>query len=232
VESQRPTHGGSPTHEIQPFDLEAVARVVYSAVVSDSCDRHGLRSQVMSAGLKAVSSTKPTVVGWARTVRSQAVARAPERPYGTEVDFIDSLEPGQVVVAKTERAQSGFWGELFSTAAKAVGVRGAVIDGYVRDQLKITSVGFPVFAIGSHPADSLGRMSVTEQDSQIRVRGVDVNTGDLVVADIDGVVIVPREMAPSILAYAIEKATVEDSARRFLRDGRTLAEVWELHRVL
>lgn len=215
----------------QDLDLDGLAAVLYSAVVSDSCDRHGLRDRTATPGLSAMSVT-PVVVGWARTVRAVPVAEAPARPYGREIDFIDSLRPGDVVLADTSGADVGFWGELFSTAATGRGARGAVIDGLVRDRSKMAALGFPVYARGTRPTDSLGRLSIIEQDLPLVFRDVPARSGDLVVADLDGIVIVPEEDAEPIIEYAVEKASVEIEARKLLLGGAKLADVWEKHRVL
>lgn len=213
------------------LDLGELATVIYSAVVSDSCDRAGLRHQTAASGLAAMS-VPTTLVGWARTVRAVPVTDPPVRHYGGEIDFVDSLGPGDVVLADTCGADIGFWGELFSTAATGRGARGAVIDGLVRDRLKMEALGFPVYARGSRPADSLGRLSIVEQDGGLLFRGVPSYSGDLVVADVDGVVIVPRAAVREVIDYAVQKASVEDDARRLLIQGGKLADVWEKYRVL
>lgn len=214
------------------IDLDWLSSVLYSGVVSDSCDRSGLRHQTTRPGLASMSVPEPTLAGWARTVRAVPVPEPPARPYGGEIGFVDSLRPGDVVLADTSGSEYGFWGELFSTAATGHGARGAVIDGLVRDRLKMAALGFPVYAKGSRPADSLGRLSVAEQDGYIWFRGVAARSGDLVVADVDGVVIVPQEHAVPVLEYAVEKASIEDDARTLLLAGGKLADVWEKHRVL
>jgi regulator of RNase E activity RraA len=213
------------------LDLDRLASAIYSAVVSDSCDRAGLRHQTAASGLAAMSVPK-TLVGWARTVRAVPVTAPPDRHYGREIDFVDSLRPGDVVLADTSGADIGFWGELFSTAATGRGARGAVIDGLVRDRLKMEALGFPVYAQGSRPADSLGRLSIVEQDAGLLFRGVPSHSGDFVIADVDGVVIVPRDAVREVVDYAVEKASVEDDARRLLLQGGKLADVWETYRVL
>src|ERR1700730_15936102 len=114
-------------------DLEWIARNGYSAVISDCCDRIGLRGQTAAPGLLPLSLPSGVLVGFARTVRSVSESTMPKRPYGPEIDFIDSLRPGDVVVASIDGDSSAFWGELFSAAALGRGSRGAVIDGLIRD---------------------------------------------------------------------------------------------------
>lgn len=211
--------------------IEELRRVGYSAVVSDCCDQAGRREQTMSAGIGPVSGGTEVLVGFARPVRSAAVAEVPEEPYGKEIDYIDSLRPDDVVVATVE-AQGAFWGELFSTAARARGAVGAVVDGLVRDQARIRELGFPVFARGGRPTDSLGRLSIQEHDVPIEIGGVTVSPGDLVVADIDGVTVVPVAAIEDVAARAIEKATTENHARELLEGGALLRDAWDRFKVL
>ncbi len=169
--------------------IEALRRVGYSAVVSDCCDQVGLREQTMTAGITPISGGTEVLVGFARPVLSAAIDEIPDQPYDAEIDYIDSLRSDDVVVGAVE-APGAFWGELFSTAARARGAVGTVVDGLVRDQARIRQLGFPVFARGSRPTDSLGRISIREHDVRLGIGGISVSPGDLVVADIDGVTVV------------------------------------------
>jgi 4-hydroxy-4-methyl-2-oxoglutarate aldolase len=213
------------------IDLALFRTVAYSAVVSDCCDQVGLRGQTLEAGLHPIAPGQPVIVGYARPVRSAAVERVPDVPYATEVAYIDSLVADDVVVAVTDPV-GAFWGELFSTAAVARGAAGAVIDGLVRDTRLIVQLGWPMLARGTRPTDSLGRMSIVEWDVPVEILGVTVARGDLVVADVDGTVIVPAAAAEEVVARAVAKASTESSARAMLRDGAFLRDAWERFRVL
>ena len=212
--------------------LDTWSARLYSAVVSDACDQAGLRSQVAHSSARPTPGAKGVLVGFARPVRSVEVTFVPDRPYQTEVAYVDSLGSGDVVVATTGGSPSGFWGELFSTAAVGRGARGAIIDGLVRDQVKIADLDFDVFAIGGGPADSLGRLSIVEQDEPVEFGGVSVARGDLVVADVDGIVIVPAAAVADVIERALAKASIENQARELLLSGSKLADVWERFRVL
>lgn len=124
------------------------------------------------------------------------------------------------------------WGELFSTASKGRGARGAVVDGMIRDRRKIVDLGFPVYGRGHRPTDSLGRVSTHEADTPISLGGVAVRTGDLIVADEDGITVVPRQHAEKVTALALAKANTENKACELLLAGGTLADVWDKFRVL
>jgi len=93
-------------------------------------------------------------------------------------------------------------------------------------------MGFPVFARGARPTDSLGRISIGEQDTAIEIAGVTVRRGDLIVADVDGVTVVPADAIAEVATRAIEKATTETDARRLLEEGALLRDAWNRFRVL
>lgn len=211
--------------------LDEAAKLCYSAVFSDVCDRLGERAVTADPRIMPMAAVRDTMVGWARTARSVAVEDVPARPYGTEIDYIDSLTPGDVVVLRVE-APAAAWGELFSTAAQARGARGAVVDGLVRDRARIEATGFPVFGTGARPVDSLGRVSIAEQDEPVDCGGVRVRTGDLVVADVDGVTFVPRRLAEQAVSLALDKAKTENTARDLLRRGAYLRDAWNRYGVL
>lgn len=213
------------------LDLDAVAAVTYSAVFSDVCDSMGLRGQTVSPGMLPLGGAG-TLIGWARTARSVPVEEPPARHYGAEIDFIDSLRPGDVAVVDCSQRPAAAWGELFSTASKGRGARGAVIDGLIRDRRKIVELDFLVSARGCRPTDSLGRVSIADIDGGITLGGVHVQSGDLIVADEDGITVVPRGHAERAIELALAKASVENKARDLLLAGGKLADVWERFRVL
>ena len=140
-----------------------------------------------------LSIPAPLFCGWARTIACSDVYHVPAEPYAMEIEAIDSILPGEVVVVSTQQSKRNApWGELLSTAAKARGAHGAVIDGLVRDVRKIEELGFPVLAAGIKPVDSMGRGIVTGYNVPVECGEVLVNPGDFVFADLDGVVVSPQ----------------------------------------
>jgi len=212
-------------------DLDRLSKLTYSTVFSDVCDRLGYRNQTAEPGIMPLAG-RGVIVGWARTAWSRPVEKPPERYYGAEIDYLDSLRAGDVAVLNCSETPAAAWGELFSTASVGRGARGAIIDGYIRDREKIEALGFRVLGRGCRPTDSLGRVSTQAVDVDINFGGVGVSTGDLVVADMDGVTIVPRAIAKEAIELAIEKASLENGARELLLAGGKMADVWEKYRVL
>lgn len=207
------------------FDQLAVE--IYSAVLSDVLDGLGYRDQAMTADLRPVWQGA-VVVGRAHTVLSSDVYHVPDDPYSMEIAAIDSVPPNHVVVSSTNSSErTCMWGELLSTATLARGGRGAIIDGHTRDVRMIEQMGFPVFSTGMRPVDSLGRGRIVSYAEPIVCGGVLVREGDIVFADIDGVVVVPREVEDEAIRRAREKVSGEKAMRQRLLEGRTLREAYD-----
>lgn len=205
---------------------------LYTAVVSDSLDQLGARNQAMREYLRPLYASCK-MAGWARTITCSDLYHIPENPYGLEIEAVDSLLPGEVAVVGTQRSlRNAPWGELLSTASKVRGARGAVIDGLVRDVQKIEELGFPVFASGIKPVDSMGRGWVTAYNVPVECGDVLVHPGDFVFADFDGVVVVPKAIVRPVVELAADKVRREDSSRAELMQGAYLRDVFEKYGVL
>jgi regulator of RNase E activity RraA len=211
---------------------DRLADKLYAAVISDVLDAAGRRGQVLDA--RVTHYCGPGVlVGRAATMLAGEQVEVEGEPYALQVEATDALREGDVVVATTQgNEQAAFWGELFSTAAMARGARGLILDGLVRDRRKIDEIGFPVFATGARPVDSMGRLTVYAHGVQICCGGVVVRPGDLVFAEPDGVVVVPGEIEEQVIAAALEKVQKEDTVRDELAKGASLADAWKRHGVL
>jgi len=220
----------------KPFVLRSGLEVdirVRSALVSDSLDLIGIRSNVMSRAVTPlVSSMK--IIGYASTIEFvEGKDFDPQDPYGPAIDFLDSLQSGDVaIVATGHSTQSAFWGELFSTAAKGRGANGVVTDGPLRDTQEILPVGFSAFGIGTLPFDYKGRMKVSRVHSRVNCGGVEVNQGDLIVADNDGVAVVPASKIDEVITLANERARRESTVLKELLEGKSVRSVWDKYRVL
>lgn len=215
------------------FEEQAGDQRLASAMLSDALDECGLREQVLDARLA------PVVPG-ARSLGRAATARFvpseadhPDDPYGAAIDFISGLQPGELVVLATDRSNaSAFWGELFSAAAIGAGAVGIITDGNLRDTPKIAGLGFPAFSRSRRPIDYRRRMAITDAREPVTIGGVRIASGDLVLADDDGVVVVPRAREAEVLAAARRRAEGESMVLAELLAGETLRTVWDRHRIL
>jgi 4-hydroxy-4-methyl-2-oxoglutarate aldolase len=205
---------------------------LYTAVLSDALDEVGVRDRAMREHLRPLEPNT-VVAGRARTILCMDLYHIQEDPYAKEIEAVDSILPGEVVVVATgESKRNAPWGELLSTAAKARGARGAIIDGLIRDAQKILSLGFPVFAAGFKPVDSKGRGAVVDYNIPVECGGVLVEPGDLIVGDFDGVVAIPAMVVDEVVRLATDKASRENTTRAELMAGAYLRDVFAKYGVL
>lgn len=203
-----------------------------SAVLADVLDSLGHRHTALPPSVRPLRSTWK-IFGPAATLRAVASAAEPLHPYAVEMDCIDALRPGEVLVAATNGDRgSALWGELLSTSARARGAVGVVLDGLTRDAARILDMDYPVFAAGYSPLDSKGRLDCVERGQPIRIGECAVHPGDWIFGDIDGVVVVPSAVADTALARALEKVSGENRVRDELARGRSLREVFAEYRIL
>ncbi len=203
----------------------------YTAVVADALDRLGLRAQALDPAIRPLAPGT-RLAGQAVPVVVSASDEFPDPPYEDWIRLIEAIQPGQVVVLGVEEGVLGAtWGELFSCAARAQGARGAISDGYVRDVSQIVDLGFPVFARGGSPLDTLGRASVASVTGETRCGGVVVRHGDYVLADADGAIVIPETAIDKVLAAVKDKARKEIGGREDLLAGVSVREVWDRYGV-
>jgi regulator of RNase E activity RraA len=228
-----------PVHSQPNSDAQALvqlARSLHVAAICDVLDELGYRQQAMHQRLRPLLPDLRACgfAGWARTLRWMETDYVVEEdPYGLELDFMDSLRPGDVVVHSSDPGGTNApWGELMTTIARRNGAVGCVCDSQIRDAVQIVEMGFPVYYAGIRPLDSKGRARVMAHDVPVRCGEVLVQPHDLVVADFDGVVVVPRAAAQQALSLAQEKIGKENLARQELLAGKTLRAVYDRYRVL
>ena len=202
--------------------------------VCDILDDLGHRDRAMHHRLRPLDADNCIIVGRARTFRWMEVDYVIEEdPYGLEIDVMDDLRPGDVAVHSSDASWTNApWGELMSTLAKRNGSTGCICDGLIRDCRQIMEIGYPVFYGGIRPLDSKGRGRVMAYDVPVRCGDVLVRPGELVFADFDGVVVIPREVEDQTLVMADDKMHKENLTRRDLLAGRSLREVFDQYGVL
>lgn len=205
---------------------------LYSGVLADVLDALGHRDNSLPHDLR------PLKPGWrffgrAATLSCVPVAAEPAHPYALELEAIDALTPGDVLVATTHGDRdSALWGELLSTACRARGAVAAVIDGLTRDVEKILELDWPVWAAGYSPLDSKGRLDGVAHGVPVRLGNCVVRPGDYLFGDVDGIVVMPAALAPAALAKALEKVKGENTVREELARGRSVREVFAEYGIL
>lgn len=212
--------------------LPMVREQLYSAVLSDALDALGYPNQCPRLALRPLTGFEK-LVGRCKTTLWADMAHVDPRPYELELQAVDTCQPDDVLIAAAGGSQrSGIWGELLSTAARNSGCVGAIVHGAVRDVDKMTAMGFPCWALATNPYDSKDRQRVIDLDVPVVLDGVTFRPGDLVLADLDGVVVVPREVEAEALAAAWTKVHAENEVRDAIRAGMKATAAWEKYGVL
>ena len=140
--------------------------------------------------------------------------------------MLESIPEDSVCVWDTSNDdESAQWGEIMTMAAKRRGCRGAVVDGGVRDTDKVLEQDFPVFCRYRTSNGMMGRFRMIGYQIPIRIGGVDINPGDLICADIDGAIVVPRRMAWEVLLEAEQILRNEIEIKKMVESGTTPSEV-------
>jgi len=209
---------------------------LYVAAVCDILDELGYRNQAMHQRLRPLLPDPENCgfIGRARTFLWMETDHVIEdNPYGLEIEAMDSLKAGDVVIHSTDFSGTNApWGELMSTIAKHNGVTGCVCDSQIRDCVKIMKMGFPVFYAGIRPLDSKGRAIVQAYDVPVRCGEVIVYPGDIIYADFDGIVVVPKQAEKDVFIKAEEKVKSENLSRKELLSGKSLREVYDKYKAL
>jgi regulator of RNase E activity RraA len=205
---------------------------LYSAVVCDALDTLGYARQSPRVALLPLT-VDGVLVGRCKTTLWEEMSHADPHPYALELAAVDGCRPDDVLIAAAQGSmRSGVWGELLSTAARNSGCVGAIIDGAARDVRKMSAMKFPVFARGTCVYDSKDRQRVVDVDVAVEIDGVRFAPGDLVFADRDGVVVVPREIEAEAVRRAWAKVRDEDRTRAAIQAGMKATDAYAKFGVL
>lgn len=204
--------------------------LLYTPVVGDILDRLGREHQFLPQPIKPLRA-EMKLAGRAMPVRIAEVSGPQASPFGRLTAALDDLRPGEVYLASGAWNCAG-WGEILTATARTRGAAGAVIDGYHRDTPQVLAQQWPVFSRGSFAQDAGVRSSVIDFRCSIEVGGVRVDPGDLVFADLDGVLIVPRNVEREVVTLALEKARGEKVVRRDIEAGASSTDVFARYGIL
>ena len=221
-----------PEREPQQISLPMMRQSLYSAVVADALDSLGFVHQSPRIPWPWMS-VDAVLVGRCKTTLWADMHHVDPRPYELELQAVDSCQTDDVLIAAAAGSmRSAVWGELLSTAAKNRGCAGAIVDGAARDQTQVRQMGFPVFARGASVYDSKDRQRVIDLDVPVEIGGVAFHPGDLVIADNDGVVVVPRRVEEEAIRRAWKKVHDENEVRDAIAAGMKATEAFEKYGVL
>lgn len=197
---------------------------LYTPVVGDILDAMGCTHQFLPPEVRPLREDMK-LAGWACTVLEYDVFSPQKKTFGLLTEALDQLRPGEIYIAAGAH-HSALWGELLTAAARSRGAVGAVLDGYHRDTPQVFAQHFPVFSRGCWAQDSGVRTNVADFRCPIEIGAVTVHDGDLVFGDIDGVLVIPRELADEVIVRALEKASGEKQVRKAIENGMSATEAF------
>ncbi|NWC95867.1 MULTISPECIES: RraA family protein [unclassified Pseudomonas] len=206
---------------MSPQDQELVALFagLDTPGVSDALDKLGLPGQCL--GIMPLDNYRQVVVGPAFTVRYVSASTPP----GTVGDFVDDVAEGDVVVIDNDgRTDCTVWGDIMTQYAGSQRIAATVIDGVCRDVSKALGDGYPLFTKGRFMRTGKDRVEVASVNQPVSIGQARVCARDIVVADANGVVIVPRDRAHEVAACARSIEAVEARIRALLDEGKSLRE--------
>ena len=190
--------------------------------LSDAMDKVGVRGAVI--GIRPMYAC-PRIVGRAVTIKVTAAGMMKSKHH-LGVQAIDSSEEGDIIVIDNRGdLNNNCWGEVLSMGAKMKGVSGVVVDGAARDIDMCNEFEFPVYARGTIPITARGRIMQESFNEVIRIGDVQVRPGDIVMADINGVVVIPVEKVDEVLGAAEDIFKKEAAMVEDLKNGLSIIEV-------
>jgi regulator of RNase E activity RraA len=195
--------------------------------VADAVDEATGGRGWMSPDMKPIFDAK--IVGRAATALMRPVLRSDSRKYRNHLlEILDQAEPGSILVyVMQDGLDIAAMGNLMATTAKVRALEGAVIDGAVRDVAEIRQIGLPVWARRVSPATSVGRMASVDKQIPVLCAGVLVHPGDYIVADADGVVVVPQQAAARVVELLKQYADKETQMIPIIEETKSMLKALE-----
>lgn len=200
-----------------------------TGTTSDALDDCGIHGAVVPAATLRPSDAAARVVGQAITVLNRKAPEMRKTSGLADIEAHNLAEPGDVLVVQGVPNISSMGG-ISASIGKRAGEAGAIVDGAVRDIDHSRSIGYPIWCTGVSPITGKWRIETIGVNVPVRVGGVDVQPGDLVIADECGVCFVPYARAAEVLAVAQRLAASEARRLQALTDGIPLSEYLKLPR--
>ena len=213
---------------------------LFTAVVGDGMDKMGLQTQFLPPYLSVLDRSM-IIAGRAMTVLEADVFEETSegsanplmsKPFGLMFEALDSLSENDVYICSGSSPRFALWGGLMSTRALHLGAAGAILDGFVRDSKEILELGLPVASRGCYAQDQGPRGKVLDYDVPLTIGQVRINPGDIIFADCDGVLCVPRTKEEAVIMAALEKVRGESTVRKALQEGMSTVEAFETYGIM
>jgi len=206
-------------------------RELYTPVVGDVLDDLGYSHQFLPQPIQPLRE-EMQLAGRAMPVVMIDVFGKQKKPFGLLTEALDQLQPGEIYLASGGEMRCAYWGEILTATAKKRGAVGAVINGFHRDTPKVLEQNWPVFSRGRFAQDSGVRTQVVNYRCQIEIGQVTVQPGELIFADLDGVLVIPKAVEAEVIERALAKARGEKLVRKEIEGGMSSTAAFKKYGIL
>jgi Demethylmenaquinone methyltransferase len=203
--------------------FEIMKRELYTGVLCDMLDTIGYSHQFLPREIQALRSTD-VMVGRAFPTIICDVYGEQEKPLGLLAEAVDHIKEGEVYIVTGGDRRCAYFGEIMTATIRKNGAVGAVIDGYMRDTRQVLEQNFPVFSMGRDAQGSLYRNQVIRYGCPVEIGNIKINAGDLIFGDIDGVVVIPKEIEEKAITITLEKVRGEKDTRAAIEGGMSAVD--------
>lgn len=198
---------------------------LYTPVVGDILDQMGYVHQFLPPNIRPLDPGMK-LAGRAMTVLMIDVYGPQRKPFGLLTEALDQLQDDEIYVATGGTQRCAYWGELLTATARVRGAAGAVLNGWHRDTPQVLDQHWPVFSWGCWAQDSSVRTQVVDFRCPIEIGQVTIRDGDLLFGDVDGVLVIPAEVADEVVARSLEKAAGEKVVRKAIESGMSATDAF------
>ena len=212
---------------------------LYSAVIGDILDKMNYRHQFLPQRIQPMRE-EMVVAGRAMPVLeadafeelSDGQNPIMKKNFGLMLEALDDLKENEVYICSGSSPSYALVGELMCTRMKILKAAGAVVNGFHRDTRGILELNFPCFSYGRYAQDQGPRGKVIDYRVPIEMDGVRINPGDIIFGDLDGVLVIPKEVETEVIQKAYEKATGEKMVTEAIRGGMSTVESFAKHGIM
>lgn len=212
---------------------------LYSAVIGDILDKMNYRHQFLPQRIQPMRE-EMVVAGRAMPVLeadafeelSDGQNPIMKKNFGLMLEALDDLKENEVYICSGSSPSYALVGELMCTRMKILKAAGAVVNGFHRDTRGILELNFPCFSYGRYAQDQGPRGKVIDYRVPIEMDSVRINPGDIIFGDLDGVLVIPKEVETEVIQKAYEKATGEKMVAEAIRGGMSTVESFAKHGIM
>lgn len=204
--------------------LETVKTFLNSAIISDILDGMGIES-VIPGLTPNIEGSK--IIGSANTLKIRELEENEDyRGIYKGLETYERMRNGEIIVVENEVCDKAYFGELNANLAKRASTNGAIIGGVTRDVEEVKKIGYPVFARGYNCSDVRKRATVESFNKPIQLNGIRICPGDLIFADTNGVVVIPKKLENEVILKAIDIVRLEKNILGKILDNSSAVEIY------